>query len=61
MILIGGAIILFGRVASWRIVAGVMIGMVLTATLFNVIGSTPTRCSPCRGTGIWCWAVLPSA
>jgi Na+-transporting NADH:ubiquinone oxidoreductase subunit B len=28
MILIGGAIILFGRVASWRIVAGVMIGMV---------------------------------
>ncbi len=26
MILIGGAIILFGRVASWRIVAGVMIG-----------------------------------
>ena len=40
MILIGGAIILFGRVASWRIVAGVMIGMVLTATMFNVIGST---------------------
>jgi Na+-transporting NADH:ubiquinone oxidoreductase subunit B len=40
MILLGGAIILFGRVASWRIVAGVMIGMVLTATLFNVIGST---------------------
>jgi Na+-transporting NADH:ubiquinone oxidoreductase subunit B len=40
MILLGGAIILFGRVASWRIVAGVMIGMVLTATMFNVIGST---------------------
>src|SRR5690606_4047227 len=39
MILIGGAIILFGRVASWRIVAGVMLGMVLTATLFNFIGS----------------------
>ncbi len=39
MILIGGAIILFGRVASWRIVAGVMIGMIATATLFNVIGS----------------------
>ncbi|MCT9872178.1 RnfABCDGE type electron transport complex subunit D, partial [Paenarthrobacter aurescens] len=40
MILIGGAIILFGRVASWRIVAGVMLGMILTATLFNLIGST---------------------
>ncbi|MDK6924062.1 RnfABCDGE type electron transport complex subunit D, partial [Escherichia coli] len=39
MIFIGGAIILFGRVASWRIVAGVMIGMIATATLFNVIGS----------------------
>lgn len=40
MILIGGAIILFGRVASWRIVAGVMIGMMATAYLFNWIGST---------------------
>lgn len=40
MILIGGAIILFGRVASWRIVAGVMIGMVATAYLFNWVGST---------------------
>ena len=39
MILLGGAIIIFGRVASWRIVAGVMIGMIATATLFNVIGS----------------------
>lgn len=39
MIFIGGAIILFGRVASRRIVAGVMIGMIATATLFNVIGS----------------------
>lgn len=40
MILIGGAIILFGRVASWRIVAGVMIGMMATAYLFNGVGST---------------------
>ena len=39
MILIGGAIILFGRIASWRIVAGVMIGMIATATLFNFVGS----------------------
>ena len=27
------------RIASWRIVAGVMIGMVALSTLFNVIGS----------------------
>ncbi|MCP6559147.1 RnfABCDGE type electron transport complex subunit D, partial [Klebsiella pneumoniae] len=26
-------------VASWRIVAGVMIGMIATATLFNFVGS----------------------
>ncbi|CRY55038.1 MULTISPECIES: NADH:ubiquinone reductase (Na(+)-transporting) subunit B [Yersinia] len=39
MILIGGAIILFARVASWQIVAGVMIGMIATACLFNWIGS----------------------
>ncbi len=38
-ILIGGAIIIFTRIASWRIMAGVMIGMAATATLFNVIGS----------------------
>ncbi|MFM9785866.1 RnfABCDGE type electron transport complex subunit D, partial [Streptomyces scabiei] len=36
MLIIGGAIIIFGRVASWRIVAGVMIGMIATSTLFNL-------------------------
>ena len=40
MIFIGGAIILYARIASWRIVAGVMVGMVITATLFNLAGST---------------------
>ncbi|WP_036770619.1 NADH:ubiquinone reductase (Na(+)-transporting) subunit B [Photorhabdus australis] len=39
MILIGGAIILFTRIASWRIVAGVMLGMVATSYLLNAIGS----------------------
>lgn len=38
-LLIGAAIIVFARIASWRIIAGVMIGMAVTATLFNVIGS----------------------
>lgn len=39
MILIGGAIILFSRVASWRIVAGVMLGMMVSACLLNAMGS----------------------
>jgi Na+-transporting NADH:ubiquinone oxidoreductase subunit B len=38
-ILIGGAVLLTMRIASWRIVAGVMIGMVVTSMLFNLIGS----------------------
>lgn len=38
-ILIGGAVLLMTKIASWRIVAGVMIGMVATSLLFNVIGS----------------------
>lgn len=39
-LLIGGAIIVFARIASWRIIAGVMLGMIATSTLFNLIGST---------------------
>ncbi|OAT24697.1 NADH:ubiquinone reductase (Na(+)-transporting) subunit B [Proteus myxofaciens] len=39
MILIGGAVILFARIASLRIVAGVLIGMIAMSYLFNFIGS----------------------
>lgn len=39
MLLIGGAFIMFMRIASWRIVAGVLLGMIATSTLFNAIGS----------------------
>lgn len=39
MILIGGAVIIFARIASWRIVAGVMVGMIAMSYLFNFIGS----------------------
>ena len=35
----GGAVLLIMRIASWRIVAGVMIGMVALSTLFNMLGS----------------------
>lgn len=38
-ILIGGAVIVLTGIASWRIIAGVMIGMVAVSTLFNFIGS----------------------
>src|SRR5690554_2559500 len=38
-IFIGGAVLLLTRIAAWRIVAGVMIGMVALSTLFNFIGS----------------------
>ncbi|MGJ0624306.1 NADH:ubiquinone reductase (Na(+)-transporting) subunit B [Xenorhabdus bovienii] len=40
MIFIGGAIILFARIASWRIVAGVMVGMIAMSSLLNAIGSS---------------------
>jgi Na+-transporting NADH:ubiquinone oxidoreductase subunit B len=38
-IFIGGILLLLTRIASWRIMAGVMIGMVALSTLFNVVGS----------------------
>jgi Na+-transporting NADH:ubiquinone oxidoreductase subunit B len=38
-ILLGGAYILYKGIASWRIVLGVFVGMVLTSFLFNQIGS----------------------
>lgn len=38
-IFIGGAVLLLTKIANWRIVAGVMLGMVATSLLFNAIGS----------------------
>ncbi len=38
-IFIGGGILVMTRIASWRIVAGVMLGMIALSTLFNMIGS----------------------
>jgi Na+-transporting NADH:ubiquinone oxidoreductase subunit B len=37
--LLGAAFLVYTRIASWRIIAGVMVGMIATSTLFNVIGS----------------------
>ena len=38
-IFIGAAVLLWTRIASWRIMLGVFLGMVATSTLFNLIGS----------------------
>ncbi|WP_370280021.1 NADH:ubiquinone reductase (Na(+)-transporting) subunit B [Pontibacterium sp.] len=38
-IALGGAVLLIAKVAAWRIVAGVMLGMVAMSTLLNIIGS----------------------
>jgi len=38
-VLMGGVLLLATRIASWRIVAGVMLGMAALSTLFNLVGS----------------------
>lgn len=38
-ILLGGAVLLIMRIANWRIMFGVMLGMVASSFLFNMIGS----------------------
>lgn len=38
-LMLGAAMIVYMGIASWRIIAGVMIGMVATSFLFNIIGS----------------------
>jgi Na+-transporting NADH:ubiquinone oxidoreductase subunit B len=39
-IAIAAVILLMTRIASWRIMAGVVVGMAVTTTLFNMIGSS---------------------
>ncbi|MEL0637243.1 MULTISPECIES: NADH:ubiquinone reductase (Na(+)-transporting) subunit B [Marinomonas] len=53
-IFIGGAVLMVMRIAAWRIVAGVMIGMIGTALLFNYIGSdtNPMFATP------WYWHMV---
>ncbi|SHL88496.1 Na+-transporting NADH:ubiquinone oxidoreductase subunit B [Vreelandella subglaciescola] len=38
-ILLGAIVLLWTRIASWRIMLGVCLGMIATSTLFNLIGS----------------------
>ena len=53
-ILLGGVLMLVSRVASWRIVLGVFLGMVAMSTLFNVVGSdsNPSFAMP------WYWHLV---
>ena len=54
-ILLGGSILLLARIAAWRIVAGVMIGMVALSTLFNLFAagsSNPMLAMP------WYWHLV---
>ncbi|SMF94551.1 Na+-transporting NADH:ubiquinone oxidoreductase subunit B [Methylomagnum ishizawai] len=37
--LIGAAFLLYTRIANYRIIAGVLVGMIATSTLLNIIGS----------------------
>jgi Na+-transporting NADH:ubiquinone oxidoreductase subunit B len=37
--MIGGAFLIYTRIANWRIIAGVLAGMIVTSTIFNIIGS----------------------
>ncbi len=38
-ILLGGVLLLITRVASWRIIGGVFLGMIALSTLLNIVGS----------------------
>ncbi|MCL1622905.1 NADH:ubiquinone reductase (Na(+)-transporting) subunit B [Moraxella sp. Tifton1] len=38
-ILIGGAVLVYTKIASWRVIAGAVIGLVATAFIFNMIDS----------------------
>jgi Na+-transporting NADH:ubiquinone oxidoreductase subunit B len=53
-ILLGGVLLLATRIASWRIVAGVMIGMVALSFLFNSVDSStnPSFAMP------WYWHLV---
>lgn len=41
LIVIGALILLVTKVASWRIMAGMMVGLIGTSWLLNALGSTP--------------------
>lgn len=53
-ILLGAIFLMYTKVASWRIIAGVFLGMVVTSLLFNIVGSetNPMYATP------WYWHLV---
>jgi len=51
---VGAVILIYTKVASWRIMAGVLIGMIVTTLLFNLVadGSNPMYAVP------WYWHLV---
>ncbi len=54
-VLIGACILLYTRIASWRIMVGVLAGTVVTSLMFNLIGS---ETNPMFGIPFWWHFVL---
>ncbi|WPL19505.1 Na(+)-translocating NADH-quinone reductase subunit B [Thiorhodovibrio winogradskyi] len=54
MILIGAGFLLFTRVASWRIMAGVLLGLVVTTLVFNLF---PSETNPAMAVP-WYWHLV---
>jgi Na+-transporting NADH:ubiquinone oxidoreductase subunit B len=50
--LLGAAFLIYTRIASWRIMSGVFLGMVATSLLFNTFGSEPGHSLP------WYWHMV---
>jgi len=50
--LLGAAFLIYTRIASWRIMTGVFLGMVATSLLFNTFGSGPAHALP------WYWHMV---
>lgn len=52
--LLGAAMLIYTKVASWRIMAGVLLGMIATSLLFNLVddGSNPMYAIP------WYWHLV---
>ncbi|MDH5356476.1 MAG: RnfABCDGE type electron transport complex subunit D [Gammaproteobacteria bacterium] len=37
-VMLGAAVLLYGRIASWRLIGGQLLGLILAASLFNLLG-----------------------
>jgi Na+-transporting NADH:ubiquinone oxidoreductase subunit B len=61
MVMIGGAILLLTKVANWRVVAGVFLGMFLFSSFLNLVGSDSNPAFAMPWYWHLVWAASPSA